>query len=588
MLEIKSENPGSLITQWSVWYWDGDEWKTDGQWHLIGASVYVPNGTNTVGCYTRDFWGNVSAFYMSQWFTPADDQTYIYNILNSTVTLEAEILFRNFQIESWTPDPAVLEEGDTFRAICKVEYIGAYSRGKVHLAIGKRGAVFDEILDAEVNISFPSQTTWTARYATVTINITNNIAIGEEYDVYAKLMSVPGPDLFDYEDNIVAIIGIPDAEFRNFRIHSYSPTTVRVGSTLRMVHRFEYQGPRYTSAHILAEIGNDIGGIMFSDFEKDQYISVGPAYTWQDYEVAVDISINAPKDSGYRDIKGSLQNVPGIDPSDKKLNVITFEGLGDSEFDTFRIVTFSPVQIKVGDTVNLSCSFRHRGKADPCRVYGAIGKRKPFIGFDEYYDDEKNVSTTNDYDWVTYNVALSIYINREVSDSVLDIYAKLDEIPGAVLFDERDGVLTFAQMGEAEFSGLAFGTISPTEVKPGDTVQMECIFQHRGAAYTEGFVYASIGKRKIIIGFDEYTHSEIPFQVEPDIDWTTYNIPIGVEVPVKDDETFDIYFKLRKVPGTEPLVEMEDALVNQEGPVTGDEFRNLAVDFEKTKPAVAA
>ena len=584
MLRIDSENPGTFITRWLLYYWTGSEWRSDGQWHLIATDIDVPNDTNNLGCYTQDIWGNVSDFYMSEWFFPVPDQTYVYNILQGTVTLQADIIFRNFRIDSWLPYPAVLEVGDVFRASCAVQYVGAYSGGKIHLAIGNHGAAFDEILNKEVNTSFPARASWTDKSFTIEIPITDQIAIGDNYDVYAKLMSIPGPDLFDYKDNIVDITGVPDAEFRNFRIHSYSPTTVRVGDTLRMVFRFEYQGPRYTSAHILAELGNDIGGVMFSDFEKDQTISVGPADTWQEYEIDVDIPITESEETGYKDIKGQLKGVPGLDPSDKKLNVIYFEGLGDAEFDTFRIVSFSPVKIKVGDTVKLQCSFRHRGEADPCRVYAAIGHNRLGV-FDEYYIAQKNVTTSDDYDWKTYPVELNIVINQEVSETVLDLYAKLDGIPGSTLFDEREDVFTFAQMGEPEFGSLAFGAISPTSVKPGDTVMMECKFQHRGTAYVKGTIYASIGKRKLVIGFDEYSHSEVPFQVGADVEWVPYSFNIGVEVPGRDDETFDIYFKLKDVPGIDPLVEMEDALVNEGGPVADDEFRNLSVDFERSKPA---
>lgn len=587
MLKINAENAGSMVTHWLLYYWDGSAWQTDGDWHLITTDLSVPNGVNWLGCYTQDFWGNVSSFYMSDYFDPVDNQTYDYDIQNGAVSLQEEILFRNFRIESWLPNPAILEEGDVFRATCIVEYIGEYDGGKVYMAIGKRGATFDEILHAEVNITFPARTSWMPRYATIEIPITDEIEIGENYDVYAKLRSVPGPDLFDYQDNIVDITGIPEAEFRNFRIHSYSPTTIKVGDTFRMTFRFEYQGPQYTSAHIKAEVGNDIGGVMFSQWEKDQYISCGPDESWQEYEIDVDIPIDEPDGSGLKDIKGQLKNVPGSDPSDKKLNVVDFVEVGDAEFDDFRIVSFSPTQIKVGDTVEVNCSFKHRGEAKEKQVYVAIGKRKPIIGFDEYYNNKKDIATSDDYDWETYQAKVNVYINEEVSDTILDLYTKLDGVLPD-FEDERTGVFTFAQMGDPEFASLAFGEISPTDVKPEDTVMMECTFEHRGAPYLEGTIYASIGKIKPIIGFDEYTKTEVPFQVEADIDWRRYSFSVGVIVPDKDDDTFDIYFKLKNVPGSDPLIELEDALNNQGGTVTDDEFQNLAVDFEKEKPAGVA
>ncbi|GAJ09933.1 unnamed protein product, partial [marine sediment metagenome] len=43
----------------------------------------------------------------------------------------------------------------------------------------------------------------------VTIPITTAISLGTGYDLYSKLTDIPGPDLYDYKDNIIEIVEVP-------------------------------------------------------------------------------------------------------------------------------------------------------------------------------------------------------------------------------------------------------------------------------------------------------------------------------------------------------------------------------------------
>lgn len=88
MIEIKSDNPGSLITHWQLFYWDGKAWQSDNQWHGIGDSIRAPV-TNYLACYTYNFWGTVSGPYYSNYFEGVDGRKYVYDILNGIVTPEA-------------------------------------------------------------------------------------------------------------------------------------------------------------------------------------------------------------------------------------------------------------------------------------------------------------------------------------------------------------------------------------------------------------------------------------------------------------------------------------------------------------------
>ena len=131
--------------------------------------------------------------------------------------------FRNFSIYYVVPDPAILKVGDYFRVVCKLEHQGEfYTTAKIHAAIGTRGALgFDEILAREETISVSSDATWWTYITGLYILITSAIAPGTNYDLYAKLINIPGADLYSYKDNIITIEAVQEATFSNLSV-SYS------------------------------------------------------------------------------------------------------------------------------------------------------------------------------------------------------------------------------------------------------------------------------------------------------------------------------------------------------------------------------
>ena len=136
---------------------------------------------------------------------------YLENVITITgVPVKGE--FRNFGITGWTPDPAILNIGDSLIITHHFEYKGPrYTGADIHSAIGTRGAAgFDEILAKSVSLgAFGPNEDWTGYDVDVTIPITAAISPGVNYDLYSKLTDIPGADLYDYKDDIIEIVGAP-------------------------------------------------------------------------------------------------------------------------------------------------------------------------------------------------------------------------------------------------------------------------------------------------------------------------------------------------------------------------------------------
>jgi len=121
----------------------------------------------------------------------------------------------------------VLKDGDKLRLLCQFEHIGlAYTGAKIRAAIGKGGALgFKEYLKVEVPVSgIKADPTWTSYEITVDIPIsgvgTLGIPVGSDYEVYAKMLSIPGDDLFWYgpENDITLAVVVQPADFQDLTV----------------------------------------------------------------------------------------------------------------------------------------------------------------------------------------------------------------------------------------------------------------------------------------------------------------------------------------------------------------------------------
>ncbi len=110
--------------------------------------------------------------------------------------------------------------GDTVRVHLGVDYRGPAISGEIHVSYGSQNAWFNEDGNKQndIPVSFDQSMDWEPYEITCDIYIGGSP--GENYDLYAKIMGVPGPDIFSSTLlNVLDVLGA--AEFQNFEITSY-------------------------------------------------------------------------------------------------------------------------------------------------------------------------------------------------------------------------------------------------------------------------------------------------------------------------------------------------------------------------------
>lgn len=108
-----------------------------------------------------------------------------------------------------SPEVLQLEMGDTCRITTYFGYSGPAISATLYVAIGRTGVLgFDELLYKTKSISIPLTTEAKTYEAYVDILIEPPMKVATGYDVYAKLINIPGSDLFSpIYKNIIDIIG---------------------------------------------------------------------------------------------------------------------------------------------------------------------------------------------------------------------------------------------------------------------------------------------------------------------------------------------------------------------------------------------
>lgn len=110
--------------------------------------------------------------------------------------------------------------GDTVRVTVNFSYRGTALSFSLRVAIGNKGATFDELAYAIKALSVPASADFLAYTAFVDIS-TSAITPQANLDLYAKLAGLPGADLFTpYYLDVIDLLGAP--EFQNFVITDYS------------------------------------------------------------------------------------------------------------------------------------------------------------------------------------------------------------------------------------------------------------------------------------------------------------------------------------------------------------------------------
>lgn len=123
---------------------------------------------------------------------------------------------------------AILTNGDTLRLTCSFQHKGkAFTGAQIYAAIGKRDTWFNEVqgfVNTTTVTGIKDDVDWTTYSVTVDIPIFNIGGIGgavpgADYEVYAKMLNIPGADLYWYGPlNDITLEAVGAAEFRNLSV----------------------------------------------------------------------------------------------------------------------------------------------------------------------------------------------------------------------------------------------------------------------------------------------------------------------------------------------------------------------------------
>ncbi len=131
-----------------------------------------------------------------------------------------ESLLRGVGIAALPGEKLTVMVGDTVRVHMAVDYRGPAIDGAIHISYGSQNTWFNEDgnKQEDVPVHFNQSMDWVPYEITCDIYIGGSP--GENYDLYAKIMGVPGPDIFSPTLlNVLDVLGV--AEFQNFAITSY-------------------------------------------------------------------------------------------------------------------------------------------------------------------------------------------------------------------------------------------------------------------------------------------------------------------------------------------------------------------------------
>ncbi len=119
------------------------------------------------------------------------------------------------------PGKLTVMVGETVRVTLNVGYRGSAISGKIHVSFGQKNTLFNEDgnKQRDIPVSFGPDMDWKTYTFAADVYIGGNP--GSNYDLYAKIMEVPGADIFTPTYlNVLDVIGAP--EFQNFAITDYS------------------------------------------------------------------------------------------------------------------------------------------------------------------------------------------------------------------------------------------------------------------------------------------------------------------------------------------------------------------------------
>ena len=113
------------------------------------------------------------------------------------------------------------------------------------------------------------------------------------------------------------------------------------------------------------------------------------------------------------------------------------------------------VQVRLGDTLRVTCRYSHYGAAEDAVLYAAIGNHG-WAGFDEVLKGSKTVSVPEDLAWTYHEDHVDIAISSSKSPGFYDLYGKIDgSIPRVTSPVLQDVVEVLGETTESEFGEIA-------------------------------------------------------------------------------------------------------------------------------------
>ncbi|GAI84362.1 unnamed protein product, partial [marine sediment metagenome] len=131
-----------------------------------------------------------------------------------------ESLLQGIGVAALPGEKLTVMVGDTVRVHLGVDYRGPAIDGEIHVSYGRQDAWFNEDGNKQNDIPVAFDQSMDFLPYEFTCDIYIGGTPGENYDLYAKIMGVPGPDIFSPSLlNVLDVLGA--VEFRDFEITSY-------------------------------------------------------------------------------------------------------------------------------------------------------------------------------------------------------------------------------------------------------------------------------------------------------------------------------------------------------------------------------
>lgn len=140
--------------------------------------------------------------------------------MNGLKIKSVESLLQGISVAALAGEKLTVMVGDTVRVHLGVDYRGPVIDGEIHVSYGRQDTWFNEDGNKQddIPVSFAQSMDFLPYEFTCDIYIGGTS--GENYDLYAKIMGVPGPDIVSpVLLNVLDVLGA--AEFRDFSIVSY-------------------------------------------------------------------------------------------------------------------------------------------------------------------------------------------------------------------------------------------------------------------------------------------------------------------------------------------------------------------------------